>query len=811
MINTIEISDIRGIRKQIPIVLNGRSLVIYGENGTGKSSIIDAIELAFRGTISHLENGGQNVSLAKHAHNISATPKDMSVTIEFKDGSKLSNKIRPSEGTLASSLSKGAAGGLNILRRAQLLEAVNVTPRNRYELLRPFLPLAKLNQYEGSLKKVLDELVKLYDSADRKVLEQKTTMLTKLGLKPGVQLTDEFIQRTLAALCGVIMIESPANLDLCDPVLDEVRGRISSLGNHEYLARVLQVRDQVYAILEKDTPTECFEDFLEKHEAVKRIADNTKAKFYEEVLSQGRKWISEESRTTCPLCENPIDPDLIIRRINERLEEQRTYIQAKEVLVEAQKQLQSELGWWRSGTTRLRKLLADVPNPEIDELCTDIDNTVEEFNRSSLQASTTSGPIATPDWPERLSEKAKHLYEKYNRRGDSEALTTIQNLAKVSLALETVKADLPKLRTLEGELRLAEKRKNIVKKLLHKIVEERKTHVQGIYDEIKTDIDECYKKVHPDERLGNIGLGVKETGGGSATLSADFFNKKSEDPRGYYSESHLDTLGLSIFLALYRREARENSGLRIIVLDDVLASVDAPHRRRVTDLILTEFNGHQLIITTHELSWFKQLQEIQKRKGVKDKFKNLEIVQWTKEKGPYIADPKSEADRLREFLDSAMDKSTLAATAGRLLEMILQELRYSLRLAVEATPEDKYTIGHIWPVLRPKIVNNNPKNRRPDGLYAEIPRAIEDLNLYLDTRNLIGAHYNSWAEELSRNEAVQFAKAVLALWDKVWCEDCCFYLTLSLDKSNCSCRCGNLRYPPVSGMTEISSQELRGM
>lgn len=61
------------------------------------------------------------------------------------------------------------------------------------------------------------------------------------------------------------------------------------------------------------------------------------------------------------------------------------------------------------------------------------------------------------------------------------------------------------------------------------------------------------------------------------------------------SELHLDTLGLCVYLALAKQ-----SGNALVVLDDVLMSVDDPHLDRAVDLISEEAShfGH-VIITTH--------------------------------------------------------------------------------------------------------------------------------------------------------------------------------------------------------------------
>jgi len=53
-INTLTIKGIRGIKDLLNMELNNRSILIYGDNGSGKSSITDAIEWFFYDLVEHL-------------------------------------------------------------------------------------------------------------------------------------------------------------------------------------------------------------------------------------------------------------------------------------------------------------------------------------------------------------------------------------------------------------------------------------------------------------------------------------------------------------------------------------------------------------------------------------------------------------------------------------------------------------------------------------------------------------------------------------------------------------------------------------
>jgi hypothetical protein len=101
-----------------------------------------------------------------------------------------------------------------------------------------------------------------------------------------------------------------------------------------------------------------------------------------------------------------------------------------------------------------------------------------------------------------------------------------------------------------------------------------------------------YNLIHPDEPLGNPNFNLNTHYSSSLKLSATFGDNNEAPPAAYYSEAHLDTLGLCVYLALAKQ-----SDNAIVVLDDVLTSVDSPHLRRIIDLINY---GYMLCKNRHE-------------------------------------------------------------------------------------------------------------------------------------------------------------------------------------------------------------------
>jgi DNA repair exonuclease SbcCD ATPase subunit len=68
-IKQVNAKGIRGIVDGPSLSLPSGGLILCGDNGTGKSSYVDAIEKALTGICSSLEKIGQGVSLNKQRQN----------------------------------------------------------------------------------------------------------------------------------------------------------------------------------------------------------------------------------------------------------------------------------------------------------------------------------------------------------------------------------------------------------------------------------------------------------------------------------------------------------------------------------------------------------------------------------------------------------------------------------------------------------------------------------------------------------------------------------------------------------------------
>ena len=166
-IKKLTIKAFRGI-PYLELDLEGKSLLLRGDTGTGKSSIVDAIEFFFSGKISHLE-GVQGLSLQRHGPHVSFCVDDVSIGITLDPGNITLTRTfaaGPAYPPQFAQYFEVAQTGSFILRRAQILEFIVSQPAQRFRAIGSIIGIEELDSYEL-------ELMRLRDSLEAKVTSKR--------------------------------------------------------------------------------------------------------------------------------------------------------------------------------------------------------------------------------------------------------------------------------------------------------------------------------------------------------------------------------------------------------------------------------------------------------------------------------------------------------------------------------------------------------------------------------------------------------------------------------------------------------------
>jgi len=741
-IHEVRVARFRGFREPVTVRLNGRGLVLLGDNGSGKTSLVQAIQYGLTGDVPALSKRTQRVSLKRHLGHVQADGEP-EVVVVLRAGGKeqevgpltdvdaLPEPFRSYVATIRSQQF--------VLRRSHVLELVEAQDRDRYKALAPFLGVDGFTPVEAVCRRAAEKARRAHEAASAR-RDRAWRDLTQ-GMEAS---TEPEVLAWLQARAASLEVALPDSLG-------EAVDALASLEEDT----ALQHRDVVRGFLLSLRP------LLDGGLDVTALAttlrqarsfDAMEAVRYEEVLDRGIRWLLEEESPHCPLCEQGIHREQVVQRARERLD-------AAAAAVDARRSLDQALTMRRGRLQHLTQVLKELEPRFLNgegplARLVDAATTWASRAKDALASDRTTLDI------ERLTDldaRASTL-----RQAVDDLLQALpsdprgQRVSELTVVRERARAWLelgPALARARATAHRAER--------LHELAEQaRRDAAQEVLASTADDVTSIYGAFHDhDEEELSVRVEIRDAVKGSAKLLIDFLERAGEDPRGLLSEGHLDTLGLALFFALARR-----ARLPVLVLDDVLGTIDTAHRERVVRWLMTHVaRDHQLLVTTHSRQWWEWLRHLQRVEGVQSRFRHLEVL--ASEGGvASLTDIPTRLEEVALAVAEGAKPEQIGRLAGSVLEAELREVRVAWRLAIEARPGERYTIGDIWPTLEKKL----RKTRSSFKARADEHRArIEGL---APIRNW-STHPNDWSD-LTRADSEAFAAAVKGLVDAMMCPDC---------------------------------------
>jgi recombinational DNA repair ATPase RecF len=766
-------------------------VVLAGDNGTGKSSYIDALEKVLTGRCGSLDTGDQGLSWTKQGKNIASTcapqielivgnsAKDFSIT---QDGP--ASNSDPSIKKMLAAASRQSF----LLRRRTLLAFINAKPADRYRAVADFLRLERFNEFEGKIKALLS-------NCQNQIAARKSTkQAEEIALRQQLCISSAAVIDEAGCIERVNEVLRASELSPIDDVhsipvrtreVDVQLGAFSKIAESQKVQLLKSLIDEVPPLdeLERLAAT-----YLKARETTLSEETKLKGSFFQQVLEEGAKWITADSLQECPLCENAIDPTQVMKRVEDRLNEHKALSKLRAAQNSARMNFVMGLTDFRDALARVKAkwnaaMGSDFPNPARALL--DLLNSAEATHATLQDAAAIkndSAKVAGAESKSALKMLAAEIHTKLEQYPSSDSY---ERLAKAKAALQVVTIHWKKLSAVDADI----SRFDSVRSQIHRVLElagkARKKAVQQLLDQITSHADQYFQQIHPGESIGNPKLKVTDRGAASIDLSCAF-HQKAGDPRGCYSEGHVDSLGLCIFLAIRRFHYEQDPALSLLVLDDVLHSVDGEHRMATAKLILKEFADHQIVITTHDPLWFENLKAVAGVAGRQLSY--YRIADWNLTTGPVWGDHLSDY----EWLMSQNAQTALPADrlmkAGRLLEQMLQNLCDGLSVSVPFSLRGLYTLNPLWTSFLPRAKKNK-------AFYAAAGSELDKIEELRGLRNLAGAHYNEWTKYLTDNESKELTQAIVKLRGHVYCPTCNQFIKRIADLQGVwSCKGEHLRF-----------------
>lgn len=596
-IKAVQLSWFRGAADPVSLEPDCKSMAVYGVNGSGKSSFVDAVEYVLGdgkiGHLTHEYSGKRQEKAVPNTHKPQGRTTEL--MIKFKDASQLNVEIAK-DGSSTSSGAEAVAMQLwdyrrTVLRQDEVAAFIHETKGNKYSALLPLLGLHQLEVAAENLRqlaKSVEEQSKLKET-EAKLKDVETRRKATFGASSNDQILTK-IQDLHAKYCP----DKAATKDpsvRCKELMGALDARLggSSVEHRRHLllsdTAALDLRGHVDAVRGSSGKLAGAVEPLIAEKL--QVLQSTGA--FVDVLGEAKE-------VECPACGRSIAVDAFhahVKAERERLHEIintfDTWKAAIATLCDTVKSLRVSLGKadvksWRDEIAKgpLGANFEQLDDINIDALrtsCAENDLKVIESKLLPLiEAAASAAKDAPPD-AQQLSTDRQTI----------EAGNAVIAATERAAAAASAKALIRFINSLEQGVR-----------------EEIRLRSQTVIDDISADIQTMWDILHPGEPIDSMRLYLPERVDKAIDIALKFHGVEQASPRLTLSEGYRNSLGLCIFLAMAKREAADD---RPLFLDDVVVSLDRNHRGMIAELLEKLFSARQVVILTHDREWYTELRQ----------------------------------------------------------------------------------------------------------------------------------------------------------------------------------------------------------
>lgn len=740
----LHIKSFRGATKPVNIEFDKAKKItmIFAENGNGKSTISDALVCLLTNEKGSLDDKS-SIDM-RFLKSLGTGTGDATISLDTDIG-VFSATLSGSSKTFIKNPIIGIPA-IRFLRRNQIINLINAEAAKRYDTLKDYIDVSNILTSEDALRKVNKEV--------------DTDLQRTAGILSSAKKTLEKSWETEGKPDGEMLTWAKAQSE-----------KDLSKENREYLVLV-ELINQWNAIDIRNKEIVALNGTIKLSLQTKKISEEIVNKLKLEntsnntelltLLQNAKTYIAaQEDINSCPVCLSYFEKTDVIASLEKQITSMDALDKASKILVTDTKAHDKNIAIQTSAITAISALIIKYKNsissyreklPEIVAFIEGIGlDVITNYTCFTDNLSALKVLFSKIDEDEKAKRKAIEQHNIIKEQFNSITTNTEKLEKLVALSKATNKALL--------------------------IVEtERKKFYDNELMSISSEVERMYQMLHPDEGLGGIILFLNPKYKNSLELQANFHSEEGITPQSVYSESHLDTLSICIFLALAKKYSDGNT---ILVLDDVVMSVDESHLNKFINLLHDEAEHFgQILITTHYRPW-KDRYRTHRAPGAKVHF--IELRKWSKETGIRIQNGRVELQELELALDDTtyFDRQIIASKSGIILENLLDYLTDIYEYHLPKRKSSKYTLGELIDTLQPKYLKNiktihkdKKINEKSEEEYYEIEYqlqpVIEELKQLLFIRNQVGAHFNL-DQDASDNDVELFGKKSLELGKMLIC------------------------------------------
>lgn len=726
-VSSISIQHFRGIsdKRKITFTKHENIVVLLGENGTGKSSFVNAFEYLFKEGIDALDFQAKNKTKPlihagsdseKLRINLCLNNQDL-IKKEFDQSpspsSKVGRRLLRNHGSFLNNASF-------ILNRKKLLRFITAGDSDRYNSL---MELCGLNDID-TIKKEFSSTKNYFNNKFKLKNQELTNSKDKLNKYlncDGNYL--ENINKNLTSINRELINESTD--------LEEYLSTLDFQDKYD-TANNLNKFNEIYQEIDINELESQLNSILIIYSNIKNNS-LVNLQYSSKILENSQKYLKNTLLNECPVCGTSFDNKELILKIQNDLNEVNN--------------LNSAFISWKNDVDKYLDKLNDLNSQfiEINNILKklEIDNYLDDLTLINELKSLRNFEIFELEYDfnpikEKLMLISQNIHEKDKLLSHDENHEKIKNLRIIinEFILHN---------QIKNELKNLELKRDLALNTLNSFNNAKKEYVNEVIKNIESDVHEYYEYLHDDDLISSPKINVIRDN--SIKLMLESFGMES-DPRQYSSEGHLDTLGLCIFLAFMK----EYNPLNLIVLDDIITTVDFSHKYNVAKLLMEKFNDFNILITTHNGLWAQQLNDIAEATP-KSKVRIEHIISWDLVTGPNIIPKKGYVSLIKQYL-AAGESHAAVNTARQYLEYSM--IQYCRNNPVNIKISDKYVLGDLYDAVKYSTIN---KDEKLDNLWAEL-----DKNYFIVNKL---SHYTYESYYIHSGEINQLCDLVIEICDNL--------------------------------------------
>lgn len=781
-IEAIELSWFRGAARRCVLSTELKNVVVYGANGSGKSSFVDAIEyILMNGKIKHLKHEYSGTRQEKGVRNTHAPPGTPStIGLRFEGGVTAEVRIAPAGAPSFSSDPADLVAFIQswqlerlTLRQDEVANFVHETKGGKYSVLLPLLGLENLETAAENLHK-LRQIV-----SDRGKLAEKTAELEYLGQEAKRHFPDLSKETAINALRNLARTyleggAEPGLNALAQLLSAAIERRIASASPEITRCALLkQIRDE--SLSDKMAGVTVLEGQLRGE--VDALLDS-RIGVLEEASGFAKYLDAGEEAVECPACGRLVRTSEFVSHVSAQLRA----LQAARSTRNKAKAAREALG------TSLRRVLGTFKDDAVSAwlAC--------EPQRPLKEALSQIARIDPNRWVTCCPAGDMTVLEGHIPAVDSAIRTAIEMAPPlINKLLEDKKIveaslSLPRIETLQEEgggirhiVRALEAGEAAVRN-------HTRSRTAQITRAISSDVQALWSKLHPGEPIEGIRLYVPRDADRAIDVGLKFHGVEQPSPRLTLSEGHRNSLGLCIFLAL---TCVDKGNRRPILLDDIVSSLDREHRGMLARVLTEDLAERQVLLFTHEREWFQELRAVLPAAG----WKFMALKPWTSpETGLQWSTCEDTFDDARSLIDQN------AKAAGNCVRAIMDSqfaiAAEKLRVSMPYARGDRNDHRTCVEFLDHLMSEAKQRLRKQDGESWQ--QYLEPVGDWEKARALLVA----WADRASHTgslvpneveQLIQVCRDALA-WLK--CGDCGDYIWVAdqASRKRLQCACGRMQW-----------------